>query len=62
MNSRKVLIAMLFCFAFISASAQVKVYKGNSSYSSDVICTLRGDKVYKGNSSYSSDLWPFGMR
>ena len=56
MNFRKVLIAMLFCFAFISVSAQVKVYKGNSSYSSDILYTVRKGKVYKGSSSYSSDV------
>ena len=45
-----------FCLAFVSSFAQVKVYKGNSSYTSDVICNLKGDKVYKGNSSYQSDI------
>ena len=47
---------LLFCFAFVSGFAQVKVYKNNSSYSGDVICNLKGDKVYRGNSSYSGDV------
>jgi hypothetical protein len=33
-----------------------KIYKGTSSYSSDVIATINGGKVYTGNSSYSSDI------
>ena len=53
---QRTLLTVCFCLAFVSSFAQVKVYKGNSSYSSDVICTLRGNKVYKGNSSYQSDI------
>ena len=34
----------------------VKVYKGNSSYSGDVICNVSNGKVYKGRSSYSGDI------
>jgi hypothetical protein len=33
-----------------------KIYKGTSSYSSDVIATIKDGKVYTGNSSYSSDI------
>ena len=33
-----------------------KIYKGNSSYSSDVIANLKDGKVYSGTSSYSSDI------
>ncbi len=33
-----------------------KIYKGTSSYSSDVIATIKSGKVYTGNSSYSSDI------
>ena len=34
----------------------VKVYKGNSSSYSDVICNVDGSKIYKGNSSSYSDV------
>ena len=34
----------------------VKVYKENSSYSSDVICNIKKGRVYKKSSSYSSDV------
>jgi hypothetical protein len=33
-----------------------KIYKGTSSYSSDVIATIEDGKIYTGNSSYSSDI------
>ena len=53
---QRTMMTLLFCFAFVSGFAQVKVYKNNSSYSGDVICNLKGDKVYRGNSSYSGDV------
>jgi len=37
-------------------SAQVKVYKGTSQYTSDVICHVEDGKVYKKNSSYTADI------
>ena len=33
-----------------------KLYKGNSSYSGDIILNKRDNKVYQGNSSYSGDI------
>ena len=36
--------------------AQTKVYKGTSTYSSDIICNLKEGKVYKKTSTYSSDI------
>ena len=45
---------MLLTMGFVNA--QTEVYKGTSSYSSDVICNLSDGKVYKKNSSYSSDV------
>ena len=53
---QKTLLTVCFCLAFVSSFAQVKVYKGNSSYSSDIQFTIRNGKVYKGSSSYSSDV------
>ena len=32
------------------------LYKGNSSYSSDIILNISGNRVYRGRSSYSSDI------
>ena len=59
MNSKKMkrslLIVALF-LVFSSLNAQTKVFKGTSTYSSDVICTLNNSKVYKKSSSYSSDV------
>ena len=48
------LATMLLTFSLVNA--QTKVYKGTSSYSSDVICNLNNSKVYKKTSSYSSDV------
>ena len=56
MMNKRILIMTFFCLAFLSGFSQVKVYKGNSSYSSDVLCTLKDNKVYKGNSSYNNDI------
>ena len=39
-----------------SASAQATIYKGTSSYSSDVIYTVEEGNVYRGTSSYTSDI------
>lgn len=39
-----------------SASGAIKVYRGRSNYSSDVICTIRDGRVYNKNSVYSSDV------
>ena len=36
--------------------AQTRFYKGNSSYSSDILYTWDGKSLYKGNSLYSSDI------
>lgn len=37
------------------ATAQSRIYKGNSTYSSDVILTFDGKYIYNGKSTYSSD-------
>ena len=34
----------------------VRVYKGTSRYTSDVLCTVRDGKVYRGTSGYTSDI------
>jgi hypothetical protein len=34
-----------------------KVYRGSSSYSSDVVFTIKDGKLYKGNSNYNSDIF-----
>ena len=36
--------------------AQTHLFKGNSSYSSDILYTFDGKHVYRGRSSYSSDI------
>ena len=54
--------SILLSFAIFSSlfsgrtSLDVKVFKKVSTYSSDIICTVRGEKIYKGSGSYSSDV------
>ena len=52
----KIIITLLLLFNSISSYSQVKIYKGNSTYSSDIIFTINDSKVYKGNSNYSVDI------
>lgn len=52
-------VILFFFIIFIMNSlviAQITVYKGTSTYSSDVICTVKDGNVYKKTSSYSSDI------
>ena len=53
---KHLLILTTILLTAISMNAQTKVYKGTSSYSGDVIATIRDGKVYTGNSSYSGDI------
>jgi hypothetical protein len=58
LNRMKKSILFFFLILTISCAvtAQVKVYKGTSSYTSDVICTVEDGNVYKKTSSYTSDI------
>ena len=49
-----ILCAMGELWAF--SGVTVKVYKGNSSYSGDVICNIKDGVVYRKSSSYSGDI------
>ena len=42
-------------FAALTVTAETRIYKGNSTYSSDCIATFYNNKLHKGNSTYSSD-------
>lgn len=52
----KRLTLIILTFLSVTAMAQVQFYKGNSSYSSDVLYTFDGKSIYKGRSTYSSDI------
>ena len=45
----RILLALLSLFLFLPASAgkEVRVYKGDSRYQSDMLFTVRDGKVYK---------------
>ncbi|MBQ4474914.1 MAG: hypothetical protein II935_01845, partial [Bacteroidales bacterium] len=50
-----IIIAVLISVS-MSAIDPVKIFKGTSVYSSDVICNVSNGKVYRKNSVYSSDV------
>jgi hypothetical protein len=52
----KRLTLIILTFLSVTAMAQVQFYKGNSSYSSDVLYSSDGKAIYKGRSTYSSDV------
>ncbi len=54
----RILLALLSLFLFLPASAgkEVRVYKGDSHFLDDVICTVRDGHVYRGTSPYRSDI------
>lgn len=52
---RKFLLILLALIPLCGFS-QSKVYRGNSTYSSDVLYTWDGKHLYRGNSTYSSDI------
>ena len=43
-------------FLLSASSSEVKIYKGTSSYTSDILYTVRDGKVYKKHSNYTSDI------
>jgi hypothetical protein len=53
---KKIILLATILLTSFTMNAQTKVFRGTSSYSSDVICNLNNGKVYKKTTSYSSDL------
>lgn len=52
---RKLLTVILLTLTTF-AMGQAKYFKGNSTYTSDILYTWDGKYLYKGNSTYSSDI------
>ena len=52
---RFILPLFLLAISATSSYAQ-KIYKGNSPYTSDILCHIDQGKVYKGTSPYTSDI------
>ena len=51
------ILFLLMIFGIGSSHAgSMHIYKGNSSYSSDILYTWDGRYLYRGNSTYSSDI------
>lgn len=51
----KALIAAVVLFS-LAGNTEVKVYKGTSKYTEDILATIRDGKVYEGTSTYRSDI------
>ena len=49
-------ILFLALFMAVSSGPEVKIYKGTSTFFSDVLYTVRDGKVYKERSAFSSDI------
>ena len=50
------LIFILLALLPLCVFAQSKIYRGNSTYSSNVLYTWDGEHLYRGNSTYSSNI------
>ena len=54
---KKTLIMLVAIIAMATQSHAVShLYRGNSTYTSDIIATWDGRYLYRGNSTYSSDI------
>ena len=53
--AKMVAVAVLLLTTCSLAQARY-VYRGNSTYSSDIVCTWDGRYLYRGRSTYSSDI------
>ena len=52
----KRLLFILFALLPMLAAAQSKMYRGNSTYSGNILYTFDGKHLYKGNSTYSGNI------
>ena len=53
---KRISIFITFILFTTIMAANSYIYKGRSSYSSDILYTCDGKYLYKGRSSYSSDI------
>ena len=49
-------VILICIFAVSTNTYSQKVYSGNSSYQSDIFCTVSNGYIYIGNSTYQSDI------
>jgi hypothetical protein len=56
MKTRIILLPGAMILTGLSLQSQVRVYKGTSRYTSDVICKVDDGRVYKKTSIYTSDI------
>lgn len=53
---KRLLTVIFITLLSLTMYAQVRVYNGRSTYTSDVVCNVKDGKVYKKNSTYTSDI------
>ena len=56
MRAVKTLLTITFIAFSLFGSAQVRLFRGNSTYSSNILYTFDGRHLYRGRSTYSSDI------
>jgi hypothetical protein len=49
-------LLLLLPFVTRTAAAEVRVYKGTSTFTSDIVCTVRDGKVYQGTSDFQRNI------
>ena len=52
---RKAVGILLLSFIAFTLMADVKIFKGNSTYTRDCVVTYKDGKLYRGNSTYTRD-------
>lgn len=55
LNMKRTLLLALLLVPLL-AVAQSRIYKGSSTYSSDILYTFDGKYLYRGSSTYRSDI------
>ena len=53
---KKILFFALMLWLALCGQAQVHIFKGNSTFSSNIRYTYDGKHLYKGNSTFSSNI------
>lgn len=56
MRAIKLTLIIIFMAFSLFGSAQTRLYRGNSTYSSNILYTFKGKHLYQGDSTYSSNI------
>ena len=53
---KKTILFILTLLTSLSTMGQTQLFRGKSSYSSDILYTVKNGYVYRGKSNYTSDI------